>query len=59
MTPRQMKVAIAAIKKHKNAIAKHRDALNKILSGLEDVLDSSDQGVRELECAIDTLSQYL
>ena len=50
---------IKQIKQHVNEIAKHRDALRDIEHDLNSILDSTNQGLEDLECAIDTLSQYL
>lgn len=50
---------LRAIRKHKAAIAKHRDALRSLHSDLTDIVESTDEGVRELEDAIDKLSEYL
>lgn len=50
---------IRAIKKHTAAIAKHRDELRSLHSDLTDILESTCDGVSELEDAIDKLSQYL
>jgi uncharacterized coiled-coil protein SlyX len=59
MTKRKKQSILAAITRHKVAIAKHRDELRDILEELEAVVESSDNGIRELECAIDTLSQQV
>jgi hypothetical protein len=53
----QAKTIINRIAKCKEIIAKERDELREILS--EDIVDSSDSSICQLEDAIDTLSQYL
>jgi len=47
------------IDKHKNAIATHRDALREIYADLEAIVESSDEGLRLLEAAVEELSSYL
>jgi hypothetical protein len=50
---------VRAIRKHREAIAKHRDALRRLHSDLTDILESTDEGVQELDIALDKLSEYL
>ncbi len=54
-----LRIVIKQIEARKQAIAEHRDALRVILSDLEDVVSSTDEGVDGLERAIDELSKYL
>lgn len=55
-TARQLIKQAETCKKH---LAEERDKLRDILSDLHDIYFSVDDGVRELESAIDTLSQLL
>jgi RNase adaptor protein for sRNA GlmZ degradation len=50
---------IKEIKKRMERIAKERDALRELLQDVESVIDSSDTAYRELERAVDRLSEYL
>jgi hypothetical protein len=46
-----------------NTIIKHlseeRDKLRQVLYDLQEIESNMDDGIVELECAVDTLSQYL
>ena len=59
MNKRELRRIIADIKRHKEAIGQHRDALRSIYSDLEDIVDSSDEGMRLLEDSVEELSGYL
>lgn len=61
MKPDKQKIGniVSQIKKHKDAIAKHRDELRDLYAELEDIVESTDRGLLDLEDAIDSLSQYL
>lgn len=50
---------VRQINRHKRIIGEHRDALRTILDDLEAVVESTDEAYRQLENAIETLSQYL
>lgn len=50
---------VGKIERHKNAIAKHRDLLRAIQQDLESILESTNEGVEQMEGAITTMSQYL
>lgn len=67
---RQMKVPVVRLsaktrsiikrfEKIKERIAKQRDVLRDVHSEMEEVLEGCDQTIRELESAIDKLSEYL
>jgi hypothetical protein len=45
--------------KHVAEIAKRRDALRGLVSDIEDILESCDDGVQSFEYGIDALSRYL
>jgi len=53
------KQILAKIKKHSAAISKHRDELRELKDELAGLVDSADEGLAELDRAIDILSQYL
>lgn len=40
-------------------IGKERDELREVYSEMESFIDSTDEGLREMENALDTLSQYV
>lgn len=63
---KELKEALATIEKSKLVIAKERDKLRDIYSELEMIVESFDEGIdglengkREIEASIDTLSQYV
>jgi hypothetical protein len=53
------KALVLAIKHHTKEIGKHRDALRDLISDAEEIADTSDSAIQDLEHAVDTLSQYL
>ena len=53
---RQVKLAF---EKAKNHIAKERDKLRTMLEEAEEICESCDTAIEDLEHAIETLSQYL
>jgi hypothetical protein len=59
MDKKKLAKMIKDINKIKTNIAKERDRLRDIISENEDICDSADEGLRELQSAIDTLSQFL
>jgi len=65
-TTKELKKVLEQIEKSKNVIAKERDKLREILGELESTLESFDEGVegleagkREIDNAIDTMSQFV
>lgn len=57
--PSSAKETVAVLRRMKKALAKNRDNLRAVHDEIEDVLDSADQGIGELENAIDTLSSLV
>jgi uncharacterized membrane protein len=54
-----LKKPLAEMRKHVAEIAKRRDALRGLVSDIEDILESCDDGVQSFEYGIDALSRDL
>lgn len=54
-----VKRVIKQIEKEKAAIAKHRDRLRALMDDLEGEVSSFDEGISNLEAAVEALSQYV
>lgn len=57
--PKDLKASMALIEKLKGGIAERRDALREMHEEIESVLTSVDEGLDELDRALDTLSQFV
>ena len=55
----ELEPALKQIKEQKEIIANARDELIKILEQLESEVQTFDEGVEDLESAIDLLSEYV
>lgn len=55
----ELEPALKQIKEQKEIIANARDELCKILEQLETEVQTFDEGVEDLESAIDLLSEYV
>ena len=53
-----MKQIVKKIEKHRDKIGKERDALREILYEIEPLIESCDDAIRDLNYAIDRLSEY-
>lgn len=62
-TPRPAKRSVASLTKQieacKERIAKERDKLRDLVHEVNEIVDNCDEAHRDLEHAVDTLSQYL
>jgi uncharacterized membrane protein len=59
MTKRQVAAIIRKIERHMDAIGKHRDALRELEDRLSAMNESFDEGLSNLDCAIDCLSEFV
>jgi hypothetical protein len=59
ISPRQWRSIISKIKRHKEAIAYHRDALRDIHYDLDQIIESTNEGLQSLDVALDQLSEFL
>jgi len=59
MKIRGTKTFIVKLEASKKKLAKERDALRDLISEYEDIAESADSAIQDIENAIDTLSQYV